>query len=297
MNRSRPVLLALSAAILIAPQASAAEIRCERDIPCLGTPVNDVMFGTITGDVMRAQDGSDMLTGRAGHDRMKGNSGEDELRGGKGADVLRAGPVEDTPGEFGDILWGGRGPDELHGGTSDVLVGGRGDDTLYGSGDGQTFWLDEGNDATFGRGGRDRFIIVIVAWGKDTLSASKDHDDFMEISQSKTFEPLRINLNSRDDRHEVKQLRGSATLDWSDDAIQSIFVEAGRDRIRGSEDPDQIHSHGGKDTIFGGGGDDEINTSNDNGADTIDCGAGDADEVTYDAEDTVTNCEILHPVD
>jgi Ca2+-binding RTX toxin-like protein len=72
---------------------------------------------------------------------------------------------------------------------------------------------------------------------------------------------------------------------------------AGDDELSGGGGTDTITAGVGNDTVFGGGANDVIDVSGDqaNGfQDEVFCGAGDADEVTADANDIVAaDCEIV----
>ena len=111
--------------------------------------------------------------------------------------------------------------------------------------------------------------------------------------------------------------RGSDDPDLIQGSTDSdlILGEGGNDNIQGDPQPsanadDEIRGGSGDDTIidplsatdsdviFGGSGNDTINVrENTGGADTVNCGKGNKDKVTFDVGiDTVAaNCEILNP--
>lgn len=104
----------------------------------MGTEYRDVILGdaeanTLSGgpyysdgDVLMGRRGPDVLTGHGGNDLLYGGRGADELQGRGGADLL-SGQRES------DQLYGGRGADQLYGRRgADLLAGQRDDDLLYG---------------------------------------------------------------------------------------------------------------------------------------------------------------------
>ena len=64
--------------------------------------------------------------------------------------------------------------------------------------------------------------------------------------------------------------------------------------IYGGEDADLIFLSGGSADVFAGPGDDTIVAAN-GYLDVIDCGDG-QDQVTYEPEDTIMDCEELLPL-
>lgn len=106
-------LLVSSLAATTSSPASGAEVAtAARSMRCTlwGTPGDDVLVGTGRDEV---------ICGRGGDDQIRGGGGRDVLRGGRGDDVLRR----------AEVLYGGRGADDLYLG---VMFGGPGADFCVG---------------------------------------------------------------------------------------------------------------------------------------------------------------------
>lgn len=296
----------------LAAGASAAgtkRIRCVPQDPCVGTNKPNRLIGTPGSDEIRGLAGSDSLAGKSGNDELNGGRGIDGVYGGRGSDVLRVGPnqEETIPYDYREFLQGGPGHDVMYGnGGLNIFAGGDGNDTMYGG------------------AGRDDYWYETKPWGHDVIVDFRDpgHDNMLWLSNS--HNDLVINLDSSSDHHEMRvvggyAVGGTATVDWADDAINfvlggggddvmvgnehdNIFVVQGNDTVYGGEGADSISAQDwdANAIVYGDGGDDVINVidaldGRDGGPDTVDCGPGDADEVHFDANDTVTNCEILNP--
>lgn len=308
------VLLSLGTA-----PAHAATIACPRRGPCLGTPHPDRILGTPGRDDVRGRDEDDILLGKAGADALRGGEGSDSIRGGDGDDTLYGGPVADTRGgEFGEALRGGRGRDVIHGGEDDSLVGGPGADVLYGSRGIQMMAGGDGDDVMHGGEHLDYYWFE-GSWGHDVIFDTPHEDpdgvgNLLWITQ--VVDDLTIDLRSDPAGPEVSTTDGSLTIDWANDAITHVLAGLGDDVIHGNalsnnvttSGNDTVYGHESRDlvqqgsvsnvTVDGGEGDDEIAVWDEapGTPDYVDCGEGDADEVTYDPEDTIVNCEILHEV-
>lgn len=118
----------------------------------IGTPLSDNLFGSSGNDNLFGREGDDNLFGYGGNDNLTGDEGNDNLFGGNGNDNLFG-------REGDDNLFGDEGNDNLFGGSgNDNLFGGSGNDNLFG---------EEGDDVTFSSAGND---IVSGGDGIDTLN-------------------------------------------------------------------------------------------------------------------------------
>ena len=219
-------------------------------------------FGTENADILNGTGGNNYMYGLGGGDTLKGRDGHDELYGQGGGDKLFGGPDI-------DFLIGGPGNDELHGGD----------------GASDYYWFGDG-------------------WGNDSITdstTSPNGVDFREQPNAKppvlVTEDLTIRLNSGAGP-EVKNESGTDTVDWDDSVITSVYGGSGDDKITGNLFANNnIRGFSGKDTIFGGFGNDTIHVGDSSGGDKVDCGEGifgvvDHDTVYYDPKDTIsTNCE------
>lgn len=315
----RPIATVVAVMLVGTTPAHAATIECSRRGACLGTSGPDRLVGTPGRDDVRGRDGGDVLIGDGGADGLRGGAGNDSLRGGDGDDTIYAGPVADTAGgEFGEALRGGRGRDVLHGGEDDLLAGGSGADVLYGARGIQMMIGRDGDDVMHGGEGLDYYWFE-GSWGHDVIFDTPHEDpngvgNLLWISQ--ILVDVTIDLRSDPAGPEVSTADGSLTIDWADDAITHVIGGYGDDTIHGNALPnnittsgnDTVYGHESHDyvqqgstsdvTVDGGEGDDEIRVWDEapGTPDFVDCGEGDADEVTYDPEDTIVNCEILHEV-
>ncbi len=92
-------------------------------------------------------------------DLLRGGKGNDNILGGSGDDTLKGGKGDDrlVGGDGGDTLKGGKGDDRLIGGDGgDTLKGGQGDDRLIGGSGDDTLKGGKGDDRLIGGSGDDR---------------------------------------------------------------------------------------------------------------------------------------------
>lgn len=217
------------------------------------------------------------ILGGLGSDILIGTTGSDEIRGGDGDDlIIGAGGADRLYGEDGnDLIFGGGGNDEIHGGAKvDILVGNAGDDCLFGGG-GQTltrgglsvqlgdiFFGVDGNDLIVsGEAETDTLTEIDVAWGGGG-------DDRVRLSHGGT-----LTINSFSFQF--------GNLVFGGDGKDDIETADGLDVIFGDNDEDAIATGKGAqlalgsgsnsfslalgDLIFGGNGDDAIDSDDPNG--------------------------------
>lgn len=213
--------------------------------------------------------GNDVLIGSTGSDEIHGNDGIDLIIGAGGADLLY--------GDDGtDIIFGGGGADEIHGGAGiDILVGNGGDDCLFGGG-GQT--ITRGSltvqlgDIFFGVGGNDKIVSgesesdvldeIDVAWGGDGNDRIRLSNGGDLTIGSFTFKLGNLVFGGDGD-DDIE----------TGDGIDVIFGDGDNDKIAtGKGTQLSIGSGSGSfrlalgDLIFGGDGEDEIDSDDPNGA-------------------------------
>jgi len=175
----------------------------------------------------------DHIYGRAGSDRLKGFSEFDELYGQHG----------------GDRLFGGF--------EKDSLTAGAGKDTLSGGGGGDWYYFGDG-------------------WGKDSITddaASANRLLFRNAPSSSVFitDDLVIDLDSGPGP-EVTNTSGTNIVNWEGNDISDVSSGGGDDQITGNTLGNQLSGYTGADTIFGMGGNDEIDVMDETPDDTVDCG-------------------------
>lgn len=160
---------------------------------------NDLINADSGDDVVFGDDGNDILFGGTGNDILHGQSGDDSLFGEDGDDVLIASVGNDQLfGETGDdALLGGAGFDYLEGGAgNDTIYAGAGDDWFFGDDNPNTVppnspvtiggddYLDgeEGNDHLRGGGGNDTLLgglgndLLLGGDGDDVLRGGEGND-------------------------------------------------------------------------------------------------------------------------
>ncbi len=234
----------------------------------------------------------DELYGGGGADDLRGDEADDPMRGGSGDDVMEGyrvgfthslgpvevdlaagtatgdgtdrlvGIVEVTGSPFGDVLRGTTRWNYLYGGAGGDRIEGRGgEDMLGGGGDGDVVLGGDGRDLVFGEI-PDREVV-----GNDEYAGGSGHDYFMAVS---TGLPVYVDLGAGrvfseglDTISGIESVRGSYSArnkllgDARDNALHG---GSGRDEIRGRGGDDHIASgmFGGRDSLWGGVGDDGL---------------------------------------
>ena len=130
-----------------------------------GSENTDVITGTLNDrtNIINAYDGDDLVHGnQTAQNIIDGGAGWDELHGGDNIDIIFGGTGE-------DFIYGNASADSIYGGDGhDTLFGGAGDDYIEGG---------EGNDWLQGDGGAD---ILIGGLGDDTY----DVDEFDTVIEN-----------------------------------------------------------------------------------------------------------------
>ena len=112
---------------------------------------------------------------------------------------------------------------------------------------------------------------------------------------------MTVNLTTSANQPEVQNGTQTATVNWSNNAIDGVYVGTTQDdTVRGNGLANTLNVKGDDvlgDDVFGGAGNDDISVLDGVGGDFVDCGENgigvdtDDDQVFADAGDTVTNCE------
>jgi RTX calcium-binding nonapeptide repeat (4 copies) len=202
---------------------------------------NTDCFGTNQADTLNGSDGNDFMFGRGGPDLLRGFSGDDEMRGQGGADQL-----------FGasgyDLLNGGGGNDGLSGGGAE-------NDYFFGP----NWGIDSITDSTT---------------SADRIFFRSDIDGGVIVTDN-----LIIDLRTGEGP-EARTAGGTNRINW-EDTFNDVISGNGDDQITGNAAGNLITGSGGADTMVGGGGDDQIGAIDGSTTDTVNCGAGDNDEVRF----------------
>jgi Ca2+-binding RTX toxin-like protein len=254
--------------------AAVAKPGAIEKIGILGTEGPDNLVGDNQGDdVLIGLGGNDTLFGLGGADTLDGGNDNDTLYGGNGTDTLL--------GSWGaDILFGEGHDDSLFGDLgSDTLFGGSGDDVLdgaNGTADADTLFGDQGNDRLTGGEGND---TLFGGSGADTLNGSGGSDTLLgDVGADQLNGGVGIDFVSYATAGAgvvaSVGFPGGNTGDAAGDtysSIEGLIGSAFADTLSGSP----LVS----DTIYGGGGDDQLSGSGtgapgDPNGDTLYGGAG-----------------------
>ena len=264
---------------------------------------NDVLIGGVGADSLWGEDGNDVASSGDGDDSLSGGAGDDVLIGGRGQDVLRG-------GYNNDALFGGDGADALYGDdNNDTLNGGSGNDTLDGGFGSDTFVFSSG----FGQdvlnqddGSAGRWDVV-----KFTDLASTDLQSVERVGANlvftfKTGDSLALSNFYASDvwwQAKVDQIQFADGVNWDQAAIKAktntpgtagndslvgynggsntIYAQAGDDKVQGGDRNDLLDGGVGSDTLMGGyghdtlyGGDGMDALYGDDGNDVLTGGAG-----------------------
>ena len=226
-----------------------------------GSPsaVRDDVWGDTAGYV-RSDAGVtvNLATGTAegGHAEGDTLTRIESVRGSDHADVLTARDDDPTTEGFlgdGSILWGEKGDDVLHGGTSfDILWGGKGDDTLDGGG--SFDYLEGGGGADVIDGGTDDHPTAFDTAGYELSDAG-------------------VTVNLAEGTAQGGHAEGDTLT-----GISGLWGSQHGDRLIGDAEINLLIGHAGNDTLEGGAGDDRLRGGA--GADMLDGGEG-RDTVSY----------------
>ena len=257
----------------------------------------DTLNGGDDRDTLSGGNGADTLNGDADADALAGEAGVDTLNGGGGQDALSGGDDGDTlsgGGGFNDVLNGDAGADSLSTGTSNAatLNGGADGDTLSSVGATLT-----GITQLNGGAGADTLIpgtaardVVAGGDGTDLASyAGRSVGVTVTVGNGSAFDDGQAGIANGDDRIEadVENVTGGPAGD-------SLTGSAAANTLDGGAGPDTLVGGDGADSLLGGTEDDHLK-SRDSFADQDNCGAGAADKVTFDGQDTRTGCERSAP--
>jgi Ca2+-binding RTX toxin-like protein len=248
-------------------------------------PASSIVIQTESGDDTIAVDDAVKIP-----TVIEGGAGTDSITGGSGPDVLRGGCPQSDPnypcsGYF-DVLLGGAGNDEVHGGPAgDYVHGGLGNDTVDGG---------PGNDSVYGDSGDD---LVGGGPGADKIYGS-DGTDIADYSNASSFVIASLDGNANDgggneDNYkdtiepDIEGIQGGSSSDTLvGDDLPNILA--------GGEGDDTIVAGGGNDLLFGQGGSDMLRPGlgQDNIHGGSDANSYHPDTVTYDERTNPVNLSI-----
>jgi uncharacterized repeat protein (TIGR01451 family) len=219
-----------------------------------GWSSNIVSFNIATGDLNDSVVITDAPATNDIGNGISGEGGDDTLMGGPGADGLNG-------GDGNDVLRGGAGLDNLSGGAGDdALNGGEGNDNLRGG---------LGADAMSGGPGQDFAFYAFDGHTADvTLTLDDNPNDGSAVDG-----PAGARDNIKTDVENVQGGEGNDTItgDGGDNVLDGF---SGNDTLNGGGGDDHLNGSAGDDVLNGDEGDDTFLASFDEGADTMNGGAG-----------------------
>ncbi|MGB3510423.1 MAG: calcium-binding protein [Microcoleaceae cyanobacterium] len=246
---------------------------------------------SIQGAVGAFGDGRNSLDGGVGDDTISGQAARDTLSGGDGDDLISTGLLEENTTFFSsngvplntigysgqNRLDGGAGNDTLVAGfLTDTMIGGEGNDCLSGifnrgdGGDGNDTIDATGTGTNVGQvtliGGADNDrLIGNTSAGVANLFDGGDGNDFIEFG------------NSSNDRLIGSEGGNDTIIAGGFGGTSPFFIEdtEGSNTLQGGAGSDTLVTGAGNDSIVGGIRDNDSDTADDNGADSISAGAGD----------------------
>jgi Ca2+-binding RTX toxin-like protein len=164
------------------------------------------------------------------------------------------------------------------------------DDIIRGTVGNDEIWAYSGNDLIYGSGGNDR---IVGHEGDDRIAGGPGNDAMHGIEGKDT-----ANFYSSPAAITASLATNVATGEGSDtmSGIENLVGSKYNDKLTGSSGANTLRGYEGKDSYYGGLGDDTI-TANDGNADgIISCGPG-SDKVRYDTSFDVPggDCELKQP--
>ncbi len=247
---------------------------------------NDTIYGGFGNDVLLGEDGDDRLEGDPGDDTLFGGAGNDTADGGLDNDTITLGdgndtatggdgndvintagnnplndyfvfpaiPVDPTPNDDRDLVFGGLGNDSIiTGDDADTIYGGDGADTVDAGLDADYIEGNLGNDLIDAGLGAD---TVYGGDGNDTITAGIDAFSDYNNEPFGLFGGIQ-DPNTDDGRDLVFGGQGNDTVITGDDA-DTIYGGIGNDTINAGIDDDYVEGGDGIDSIIGGHGSDTI---------------------------------------
>ncbi len=216
------------------------------------------------------------VIGSDGDDRITGSHVENYLRGGEGDDTIR--------GEEGnDTILGSIGHDELRGGAGDDYIFGYtngwsnpshpDNDTVYGNGGNDSIGTWGGDDLIFGGSGEDTISAghgddtVSGGWGLDEMHGGMGVDE-VDFSYSNGDWLIQLLIDSAfytgggtetiTGFERIRMGGGDDTV-HGDHENNTVWAGGGNDDLNGSGGADILFGEGGSDTLNGGAGNDVLN--------------------------------------
>ncbi|MCU1590680.1 MAG: Conserved putative secreted protein [Frankiales bacterium] len=191
--------------------------------------------------------GGDTMQGDEGNDRMYGEGGDDVVHGNLANDYIEGNQNDDTPayqaiaGQYGDLLFGDEGEDDITGGSSQIATGSGANATGQpDSGD----TISGGADADVIAG--DNAILSKVLPGATSADVSKRSG----MSNQRNIQLLDLRTNTT--------LTGGNDLITGDDGVDVVFGQIGDDRLKGNAGDDYVEGGPGIDWVEGNDGDDDL---------------------------------------
>lgn len=258
----------------------------------IGTTASETLVGTPAADVIVALGGKDTVQGLGDDDRICGGRGIDTIDAGAGDDIVYGGADGRAVYIEGDMVEGGPGNDELHGGLAPEESGGlkQNEDVVVYEDAPRAVTIDLREPTVTGQGTDtiDGFNSVFGSKYADTISAGAETDVVKALGGADT---LKIDSNEGEvfggDGEDLIRLGKFVFGGNGDDTLinarADVFGGQGDDLLLGRPHRDEFYGGGGNDVLRGRSGPDDL--VGQNGDDRVVGGKG-ADELQgdYDAD-------------
>jgi len=172
----------------------------------------------------------------------------------------------------------------------DTCFGTNLNDTIHGTVGNDEIWAYDGNDLIYGSGGNDR---IVGHEGDDRIAGGPGNDAMYGIEGKDT-----ANFYSSPAAITASLATNEATGEGADymPGIENLVGSKYNDKLTGSSGPNTLRGYEGKDSYYGGLGDDTITAADGNADGIISCGPG-YDKVRFDPSLEVPDgdCEKREP--
>ncbi len=219
--------------------------------------------GEAQGDVLSD---IEILAGTAFDDELTGDDADNTFYGGAGRDLIQGGAGD-------DVIHGQGGQDDIHGGDGDdILIGGDGADSIHGGDGDDRFEGTDGGDWQYGGAGNDVFVSD-GTFGRIAGDAGIDTVDFSGALQGVSVGMFVPQYPQVDSLSRVEILIGSAydddfqvqgygvTIHAGDGADKVVLEDAAKNLVYGGAGNDRIQTGDGNDTVYGDAGNDRISST------------------------------------
>jgi len=265
-----------------------------KDDTITGSKRKDKIYGDAGNDIINAGRGNDYIDGGRGNDTIYGYKGNDKIKAGRGNDYVNGGKGNDKIyAQYGqNTIIGGAGNDKIQSGKGDDLFiysKGSGNDTIYKASSNDTIQYTDAelNDLSFKQSGKNLVITRKNGNSKENITLSK------YFSSNNKIDNLILkdgNIYSIADNVKI-EISGMGKI-YGSSANEIIKGSIFRDTIYGEGGNDDIDAGKAKDTINAGTGQNVIYFNKKSGKDTVISGGG-TDTLVFSDEKNITDLKLI----